>query len=502
VKVDNCKISSTKRVSGVALVAVFFFALAIPTVKFTIGKFHYEKGKSFSLNNQYSLALQQLDKAASWQPDNAAIQYELGMAHLRTALDMEGILQTVMAAKAVESFAQAQTLNPLEPETAYGLARASELMGKQNQKQTLAAYHRAVELWPNNSLYRRAFARELFRQGKEEELLATLQTLGSIDPASAGQLLREPYWSDDTQQAVVTGLEQAITQNTAPRQAHLALAAILEKQSKWAEAAVQYQNAMSFEPHSNTEHNFYRLGSLLLHSDPDEGIKVMELGLAKSANREKDLERLYNVFKDTTEPDFQLVFYQEMRNRFPLTWRLDILMARTLVDAKQYDAAKEILEKVALQEQAPELWYWLARIGELTEDWDAMELAIQKASIRDPGNSDYHLMFSRALARQQKYGAAEEQAGRAIQTRENPSAGHYNHRAWLRWNQENYEGALEDWQEANKLAPDNAAFYGQIGRAYKMLGNTDLAMVAYTEALQRDPGNKNYKKEVENSSKF
>jgi len=495
-KVAGSKSPILKRVIGLALLLILFLVLVVPTVRFTLAQFHYEKGRALSLKGQYSRALQELTEAAAWLPQDAAIQYELGIAHLQMALGMDGMLQNVMAAKAVEYFQRSQVLNPLEPETAYGLARASELLGEQTREQTLAAYRRATGLWPNNSLYRKAFARQLYRQGKDQELLATVQHLGSIDPGSYGQLQREPYWSDETQQAFVTGVGQAIKQNIAPRGAHMAIAAIFEKQGKWFEAAVEYQEAMEYEPHSNTEHNFYRLGALLLRSDADEAVKVLLHGLAKSSTREKDLERLYNVFKDATEPEFQVAFYRKVRDRFQLTYRLEILVARTLIDAKQYDEAKAVLEKVALQEKTAEPWYWLARLGELTEDWDSMELAIQKATVRDPDNSDYHLIFSRVLARQQKYGSAEEQATRAIETMKNPSAALYNHRAGLRWNQKNYQGALADWQEANRLQPDNAVFYGQIGMAYKMLGNHDLAMSAYAEALERDPGNEKYKKEL------
>ncbi len=496
----DSKAIKMKRITGVALVFLIFIGLSIPLLKFTIGQFYYQQGVSLTQQSNFSNAIEKLNKAVSWQPNDAAIEYELGMAHLKTALDMKGMLRGVMAAKAVEYFEKSQELNHLEPETAYGLARASELLGQKSREQTLAAYHRAVELWPNNSLYRRAFARELYRQGNEQELLAEMQSLGSIDPASYWQLRREPYWSESAQQAFARGVEEAIAKNIDPRGAHRALAAILEKQEKWEEAALQYQKAMGYEPHRNTAQNFYRLGGLLLHTEPDEAVKVLELGLAKSATREKDLERLYGIFKDVTAPEFQLGFYQEMQNRFPLTWRLDMLMARTLIDAKEYEAAKEILEKVALQEQGPEPWYWLARVAELAKDWDGMELAIQKASIRDPNNSDYHRMFSRALARQQKYVPAEQQADRAIATRGKPNAWLYNHRAWLRWNQKNYEGALEDWQQANKIDPKNASFYDYIGRAYKKLGQNDLAMVAYSEALQRDPGNEKYKKELQDNS--
>jgi tetratricopeptide (TPR) repeat protein len=496
VKLEPCRINPTKRVFGLALVAVFFIVLCIPAAKFTVGQIYYQLGVSLAEKSSFPKALEKLNRAAAWLPKDAAIRYELGIVHLQMALGMNGMLRNVMAAKAVEYFQASQRFNPLDPETAYGLARASGLMGEQTRDQTLAAYRRAVELWPNNSLYHRAFARELYRQGRGRELLATVQHLGSIDPGSYGQLQREPYWSDDTLQAFVDGVDQAIRQNIAPRQAHMALAAIFEKQGKWAEAAAEYQQAMGYESHSNTEHDFYRLGVLLLHTDADEATKVLLQGLAKSTTREKDLERYYNVIRDASDPETQAAFYRNVRERFPLTWRLEILMARTLIDAKQFDEARILLEKVAQQEKAAEPWYWLYRIGELTGDVDSMELAIQKATVRDPDNSDYHLIFSRVLAKQQKFGSAEEQAGRAIETKETPSAGLYSYRAGLRWSQKNYQGALEDWQAANRLQPENAAYYGQIGQAYKMLGNHDLAMSAYAEALQRDPNNERYMKEL------
>ena len=496
-KKNSSEINPTKRKLGVILVAVLFVVLLVPAVRFTVGQIFYQQGVYLVEKSNFSKALEKLGRAASWLPGNGAIQYELGIAHLQMALSMDGILQAVAASKAAEYFQRSQTLNPLDPETAYGLARAFELLGEKTREQTLSAYHVATSLWPNNSLYHMALARELSRQSRMVELLATVQILGTIDPGSYWRIQREPYWTEDMQQVFANGVEEAIVQNIAPRQAYMTLAAILEKQGKWSEAAREYQKGMGYEPHSNTEHNFYRLGILLLHSETDEAVKVLLQGLVKSTTREKDLERLYNVIKDATEPEIQLDFYREVRKRFPLTWRLEILMARTLMDAGHYDEAKALLEGITQQEEAAEPWYWLYRVGQLTEDWDAMEVAIQKASVRDPDNSDYHLIFSRVLARQQKYASAEQQAGRAIDTTKKPSAGLYNHRASLRWNQKNYRGALEDWQEAKRLQPDNADFYARIGQAYKMLGNDDLAMTAYTEALERDPGNERYRKEVE-----
>jgi tetratricopeptide (TPR) repeat protein len=496
VKKDKCTDNSKKRVLGVASVAVVFLLLAIPAVKFAVGQIYYQQGVYLVQKSDFSRALTKLNRAVAWLPKDASIQYELGITHLQMALGMDGMLQDVMTAKAVEYFQQSQSLNPLNPETVYGLARASELLGENTREQTLAAYRRAVELWPNNSLYRKAFARELYRQYREVELLATVQVIGTIDPGSFGQLQREPYWNDKMAQVYASGVEEAAAQDIAPRQAYMTLSSILAQQGKWIEAAREYQKGMGYEPHSNSEHNFYRLGLLLFHSDSIEATKVMLLGLVKSTSRELDLERLYNGIRDASEPETQLDFYREVRKRFPLTWRLEILMARTLIDGRQYDEARSLLEQIALQEETPEPWYWLYRIGELMNDVDAMELAIQKASVRDPDNSEYHLLFSRVLARQKKYASAEQQAGRALETAKKNSAGLYGYRAGLRWNQKNYRGALEDWQEASRLQPENSAFYGQIGQAYKILGEDDLAMNAFTKALERDPNNVRYIEEL------
>jgi tetratricopeptide (TPR) repeat protein len=195
-------------------------------------------------------------------------------------------------------------------------------------------------------------------------------------------------------------------------------------------------------------------------------------------------------------PDIQLAFYREVRERYSLSFQLEMLMARTLLDAKEYEEAREILDRIVKEEDRAEAWYLLARIAEQEKDWDQMELAIQKAVVRDPANPEYRMKFSQSLARQQKYAVAEQQATKAISLRDKPSPWYYSHRASMRWSQKNYQGALEDWQQANKIDPENAAFYGQIGRAYKKMGYDELAIIAYGSALQHDPENEKYKKEL------
>ena len=297
--------------------------------------------------------------------------------------------------------------------------------------------------------------------------------------------------------AFAEGLHEAVDNNFTKRQAHLAISSILARQENWTDAADHYQQAMRVEQHRNTSQNSYQLGRLLLHSNQiDQANAAIFQGLAASQTREKDLESLYYIFKNTVSPDIQLTFYRKVQERYSLSSRLEMLMARTLVDTKQFDEARSLLNTIAINEDQAEPWYLLAKIAEQEKNWDQMELAIQKAVVRDPDNSGYRMKFSQSLARQKKYAPAEQEATKAISLRDKPSAWYYSHRGWMRWSQKNYEGALEDWQQANKIDPENPAFYGQIGRAYKMLGHDELALTAYESALAYDPDNKHYKKEL------
>lgn len=169
-------------------------------------------------------------------------------------------------------------------------------------------------------------------------------------------------------------------------------------------------------------------------------------------------------------------------------------MAHVLTDLKWYQEAREILMKLNHQEPMPEAYYWLARIAELEKNWDAVELAIQKATVLDPRNSNYHLKFSQVLKRLRKLERAEKEAALAIKYQVRPSPWFFNHRAWIRWTRQNYTGAIEDWKSAIKIKPDRADFHAHIAEAYRKLENPSLTMKYYQKAIRLDPDNERYSK--------
>ncbi|MFH1479986.1 MAG: tetratricopeptide repeat protein [Pseudomonadota bacterium] len=141
-----------------------------------------------------------------------------------------------------------------------------------------------------------------------------------------------------------------------------------------------------------------------------------------------------------------------------------------------------------------EAYYWLFRIAEVEKDWDGMELAIQRATVLDPANSDYHLRFSNVLKRLKKLERAEKEATLAIQHSAAPSPWLFNHRAWIRWGLKDYTGAVHDWQASIRLAPRKAVFYAQAAEAYIQLGEWAKAASYYQKVIDLEPENKGYQK--------
>ena len=173
---------------------------------------------------------------------------------------------------------------------------------------------------------------------------------------------------------------------------------------------------------------------------------------------------------------------------------MEILLARTLIDLKQYCQAQRILTELVQKRPDAEAYYWLARIAEAEKEWDSMELTIPKATVLEPENSGYHLIFSRVLKRMKKLERAEKEADLALKYQKKPSPWSFNHRAWIRWARKNYRGALQDWIKAIGLKQNSAALYAHAAEAHVKLGHLSAAMKHYQKALKLDPKNERYQK--------
>jgi Flp pilus assembly protein TadD len=96
-----------------------------------------------------------------------------------------------------------------------------------------------------------------------------------------------------------------------------------------------------------------------------------------------------------------------------------------------------------------------------------------------------------------KLDRAEKEAGLAIQHAAKPSHSLFNHRASIRWKEQDYQGALQDWKSALTMQPGNASLHARVAEAYLKKGDLSKARTHYQKALKLNPNNKTYKVKLE-----
>jgi len=228
------------------------------------------------------------------------------------------------------------------------------------------------------------------------------------------------------------------------------MSSLLAGEKEWAGAISHYRQALRYQAFDNRPKDYIHLGRLYLKkAEIEEAEENFFKALDLSRSKEKDLERLYRIYKNEGYMEELYRFYQHVSRRFILSYRMDILLARSLIDLKRYYKAQQSLIDLNQKEPTAEAYYWLARIAQAEKDWDSMELAIQKATVLEPKNSHYHLIFSRLLKQIKKLERAEKEADLAIKHSAKPSPWLFNHRAWIRWAKKNYMGTARDWRLAS-----------------------------------------------------
>lgn len=484
----------------VSLILLYFLSLRLIT------GIHAYRAENFLREAHYGLVVNSLKKAVLYQPDDYKLQRELGDACLQLSeLHRSEKMAFLLSEQAGDFYRRAAELNPIDAEAAYGLAKAEarleEMYLRLHPDETESLYkpmpyfEQAVRLRPNGITYHYALARYLYKKGRMNDLFTVVRRLTRIYPPVYSMMKKEAFWSPSVSEACKSGLLEAVRENIYAKQANFILSSISAEEKNWADAIAHYQAALHNREFENSAGNYLHLGYLYMkNKQTDEAERLFLHALHISNAPEKDIERLYSYYRNEGLYGRFYKFYQKISPNFALSSKMDILIARSLMDMKVYDHAKNILTELTRKESSAEAYYWLARIAEAEKDWDSMELAIQRATMFDPRNTQYHLIFSGVLNRLGKFERAEEEAGFAIQCQKNPSPAFFSHRAAIRWSKQDYQGAVEDWKAAIRLKPDQADFYARSAEAYLKMENRALAGEYYQKALKLAPENSYYQK--------
>lgn len=467
------------------------------------------RAQNHLLEDSYSEAVNALQKADRLRPGDYNIKRKLGDVWFEL-MRQEGRAEDAwsMTLRAKEQYIASSRLNPLDALSAYGMARVEarleqlypfiHSLAENNPYQPMYWFKEAIRLRPNSTLFHYTMAYYLSRTNRTGELLPFVRTLVRVYPSTYFNLKREPFWSADVREAVKHGLEQAVEQDISLKHAYKALSSIAAEDEEWGSAITHLNQALKFRTFENSNYDFFRLGLLYLKNREHDSAEMSFIrGLSKSEFLEDDLERIYSYYRREKDIGRFPSFFEAVTANFIVTPPMEILHARALYELEEYDNAREILLEVNRRRPEAAAYYWLSRIAEAREEWDIMDLAIQKATVLDPENSEYHYRFSSVLKRLKKFERAEKEASLAIKHRASkPSPWYFNNRAWIRWSRKDFEGAAKDWRSAISLKPGHAPFYARAGEAYAKIAYWPMAEEHYEKAIELDPQNKKYKERL------
>jgi tetratricopeptide (TPR) repeat protein len=254
-----------------------------------------------------------------------------------------------------------------------------------------------------------------------------------------------------------------------------------------------YLLAMEEERHRNTESDYIHVGGLYLkNGETDQGIEWLSRALGSSRDADGTLERIYRMFKAEKDLEAFLGFAALVEKDLYRSLALDLLVAQCWIDMDRLELARGRLVQVIARERSARAHFLLSVVAERQQDWDAMELESQRATVLDPGDAGYFSQFSRALGKRGKHGAAEEAAGRAIEASGRKNPWYFNQRAWIRYGRGDAGGAVEDWKAALGLKEGHADFMFHIAGAYRKTGRFEEALEWVDKALEASPGNGKY----------
>ncbi len=454
-------------------------------------------GKNAIENKQYELAVSRLKKAVRFNPMDSSNWEALGNAYRLYANSKPLNDAFAITISAKESFKKATSLNPLESSLFFSLAsteaRLEQLAlftGKSFPSGALNAlshFQKAIELAPNTAQYHFALAEYLYTENQPSALEKTIHDLGRVYPDAYHRITKEPFWSNNIRSAFKSGVIKAIEHSSTAKSAHAVLSDILEQEKHYQEAIVHLMKSLELEPEIGA-HDHIRLVKLYLAAgNIEKATQAFINALLSSRNKAEALDSVYWICEESGKLEAFLSVLKEAKTKRLLFAEADLYAARVHIKLKNFIPAKEILTSLSQQTPSGEAFYLLSEIAENEKDWDSMERFIQKATVHDPESYWYHFKFSEVLERLKKIDDAEKEADLAIAHSKESRSWLFSHRAWIRWQKEDYPGALADWDQAANLDPKNPDYPNWAGDALHRMGRWEEAARYYQRALSLDP---------------
>lgn len=398
--------------------------------------------------------------------------------------------------KAEQRYDAAVAVDPLDIDGYTGLARATAALEKvypfvhkrPYSREALPVFEKLLALMPVNLYTHSLLTRYYSSRKMTTELNELVGRSIALYPQFYYQLKQQPFYSLAMNEMLKNSLQTAIDSGVYVEPAYGVLSALALQEEDYPGAIGYFLKTRKVTPYKDNTGYDLRLGELYLKAGRYAEAEQSFVDSLKTVDREGRLENIWNIYRSREAFTEFLAFCKRVdETENNVAEFLEILRGRCLIALDRYELATSHLARVSSPKYTGESLYLQACIAERQKDWDTMELRSQRATVLEPGNPRYHLSFSQALKNQQKWPQAEKAASAAIDSSAHPESWLFNHRAWIRWSNKNYQGARDDWEKAIGLSPDNAwCFYGMT-LVYEQGGNMKAAIRQIEKALTLKP---------------
>ena len=501
------------RLCGEIALAVFIlwataqlFAIALADIYDSIGLQKLESKEYESAESYFARSV----RLAGSDPDRQMHYAEslYGLAGRTTNAEaVPALLQ-----RSMQAYKKATQLNPREGNAWLGLAQAywwmSRFSGQENKGEEVESFfQRALATDPNNGKFLYAVVDYYLSVRSSpltlhSSLLTALTRLAVVYPYAWYDLRKHPAWSGAVQDGFIEGLKIAAANRMTDCSALAILAGVAAEARDWDHAAAWIEQLIrQAGGRGPIAYGYYlNLGSYLLKSGhAAEAKSAFLLGLSGSENRNETLNNLLPSFEESKALDLYLElagntasFDAGVQSSLPL-----IRGKASLFITGDLETAEGYFQQALKTRETAAPHRYLAEIAMKRKDWDKAELESHRAAMLDPRDSYLHFLLARSLEEQKRYMAALEAIGLAIKYSQPPDVSYYDMQGRLFRSFNDYPAAIQAWESARQIAPQNAYYTREIAQAYKMLKDYAAAERYYLAALGLDPGNGDIAKELQ-----
>lgn len=369
-----------------------------------------------------------------------------------------------------------------------------------NPYNALKFFKLALDLYPTGTTIHYQFIDYLAILGSTEELQEAVQRIAALYPPSYHELKDKALFTLPIRNAFKAGLNRAVKDNICRGDAYRILSLMAAEDNEYILAIAYYQAFMEVSPNKDMSKHHLNLGKMFLKLQQlDKARTKFIKALSLTSDKESYIQDIFTFYTEQKLNQAFVKFAKTAEQEFSLSDLVHILMAKSFIKLDLEVLASQRLQRISSQQYSAEKFYCMAMIAQKNQNWERMEILLQKAIELVPRNRKYYALLSRVFFHQNKFEKAEYAASTAIAIAAQKGALDQwllDNRGWIRLQRKELYGAIRDWQLAISFDEENAAFYHQLSVVYEQLRNRKAAFKYAKLALQKDPADMSYRKRL------